>query len=329
MSVIWFRRDLRLHDHPALLAAAADGPVTALFVLDEALLRPSGVGRGSRSCTAACARWTPTCARTAAGWCVRRGDPAEVVPAVAREAGAGAVHVSADFAPYGAARDERVGHRAGRRRRWCAPARPTPSRPAGSTKADGSPYQVFSAVLPGLARARLAGAGRAPTRPRSTGRTDRASIPIPADPRAAGRAGAARGRRGRGPRGLGRGSARARLAGYPDERDRPDLDRTSRLSPYLHFGALHPRTLLAELTAARRDVPQGAGLARVLRGRAALLARASARTVFNPKMRQPPDPRRRRSAASRPGRTGAPATRSSTPACASCWPRAGCTTGCG
>ena len=44
-SVLWFRRDLRLGDHPALLAAAADGPVVALFVLDDALLRPSGAAR--------------------------------------------------------------------------------------------------------------------------------------------------------------------------------------------------------------------------------------------------------------------------------------------
>jgi deoxyribodipyrimidine photolyase len=34
-AVLWFRRDLRLGDHPALLAAAADGPVVALFVLDD------------------------------------------------------------------------------------------------------------------------------------------------------------------------------------------------------------------------------------------------------------------------------------------------------
>jgi deoxyribodipyrimidine photo-lyase len=34
--VLWFRRDLRLHDHPALAAAAADGPVLAVFVLDDA-----------------------------------------------------------------------------------------------------------------------------------------------------------------------------------------------------------------------------------------------------------------------------------------------------
>ncbi|HSW41117.1 MAG TPA: deoxyribodipyrimidine photo-lyase [Patescibacteria group bacterium] len=37
-SVLWFRRDLRVHDHPALVAAVARGPVAPLFVLDPALL---------------------------------------------------------------------------------------------------------------------------------------------------------------------------------------------------------------------------------------------------------------------------------------------------
>ena len=37
-TVMWFRRDLRLRDHPALEAAANNGPVTALFVVDEVLL---------------------------------------------------------------------------------------------------------------------------------------------------------------------------------------------------------------------------------------------------------------------------------------------------
>ena len=44
-AVLWFRRDLRLGDHPALLAAAGDGPVVALFVLDDALRLPSGAPR--------------------------------------------------------------------------------------------------------------------------------------------------------------------------------------------------------------------------------------------------------------------------------------------
>jgi len=37
------------------------------------------------------------------------------------------------------------------------------------------------------------------------------------------------------------------LRGYDTARDRPDLSGTSRLSPYLKFGVLHPRTLLADL----------------------------------------------------------------------------------
>jgi deoxyribodipyrimidine photo-lyase len=37
------------------------------------------------------------------------------------------------------------------------------------------------------------------------------------------------------------------LDGYADQRNRPDLDRTSRLSVHLKYGELHPRTLLAEL----------------------------------------------------------------------------------
>src|SRR5450631_1630822 len=44
-AVLWFRRDLRLSDHPALLAAAGEGPVVGLFVLDDVLRRPSGAPR--------------------------------------------------------------------------------------------------------------------------------------------------------------------------------------------------------------------------------------------------------------------------------------------
>jgi deoxyribodipyrimidine photo-lyase len=39
------------------------------------------------------------------------------------------------------------------------------------------------------------------------------------------------------------------LGDYPERRDQPGLAGTSRLSAYLKFGCLHPRTLLAELTA--------------------------------------------------------------------------------
>jgi deoxyribodipyrimidine photo-lyase len=43
------------------------------------------------------------------------------------------------------------------------------------------------------------------------------------------------------------------LDGYRSGRDRPDQDATSRLSPYLKVGAVHPRTLLTDLTGRRGE----------------------------------------------------------------------------
>jgi deoxyribodipyrimidine photo-lyase len=37
-AVVWFRRDLRLHDQPALTAALGHHRVVCLFVLDDRLL---------------------------------------------------------------------------------------------------------------------------------------------------------------------------------------------------------------------------------------------------------------------------------------------------
>ena len=34
LSVVWFKRDLRVHDHAALAAAAAQGPVLCLYVVE-------------------------------------------------------------------------------------------------------------------------------------------------------------------------------------------------------------------------------------------------------------------------------------------------------
>jgi deoxyribodipyrimidine photo-lyase len=44
-SVMWFRRDLRLSDNEALCAAAAQGSVTPLFVIDPTFFEKSGNAR--------------------------------------------------------------------------------------------------------------------------------------------------------------------------------------------------------------------------------------------------------------------------------------------
>src|SRR6478609_2192456 len=82
-SVAWFRRDLRLSDNPALLAAATDGPVLPLFVLDPALWRPAGPAR--RSYLAASLRSLDA---TVGGLALLEGDPVRRVVEAARAVGA-------------------------------------------------------------------------------------------------------------------------------------------------------------------------------------------------------------------------------------------------
>ena len=104
--VLWFRRDLRLSDHPALAQAARQGPVTALFVLDDVLVRSAGEPR-LRYFLQTLRALDLQLRALGGALTVRAGRPEHVVPAVAREVQARAVHITADFAPYGSGRDRR------------------------------------------------------------------------------------------------------------------------------------------------------------------------------------------------------------------------------
>jgi deoxyribodipyrimidine photo-lyase len=35
LAIVWFRQDLRIHDNPALRAAAAQGAVLPIYILDD------------------------------------------------------------------------------------------------------------------------------------------------------------------------------------------------------------------------------------------------------------------------------------------------------
>ena len=106
-AIVWFRRDLRLHDHPALTAALAEhGAVVALFVVDDLLLGGRWPAPNRISFMLGSARELAAALEARGGrLVVRRGRPVEVVAGLAREIGAGWVHVSRDYAPYGRARD--------------------------------------------------------------------------------------------------------------------------------------------------------------------------------------------------------------------------------
>jgi deoxyribodipyrimidine photo-lyase len=247
-SLMWFRRDLRLRDHPALRAAAADGPVLALFVLDEVLWR--GAGPARRAWLAATLRALDDA--TGGRLCVRIGDPASVVPALAGEVDASHVHVSRDFSPYGTRRDRAVVEALPDGVQGVATGSPYAVDPGTVRNGSGKPYQVFTP----FSRAwREAGWDEPQTAPRGVewvshdsdervaAMLDEALAEAPESMPTAGEDAAWR---------------RVRrfldddLADYDDTRNDPGADRTSRLSPYLKYGVIHPRQLLAE-TAGRRS----------------------------------------------------------------------------
>lgn len=96
MTVIcWFRRILRLDDHPALVAAAAEGAVIPLVILDPAEARdhPASAMRQALSLPLL----DQALQRRGSRLIVRRGAPAQVLETMARDTGATAVHASEGF----------------------------------------------------------------------------------------------------------------------------------------------------------------------------------------------------------------------------------------
>lgn len=242
--LMWFRRDLRLGDLPALLDAGADdAEVLACYVLDPRLTASSGPRREQFLYDSLRELRDGLDGRLL----VLRGRPHIKIPALAKAVDATSVHVSAEFTPFGRARDEAVAEALGD-----IPLETSGSpylvSPGRLTKDDGSTYKVFT---PYFRRWREHGWRKpAKTGPKSARWIDPADVsgvgenieipdpgtelPYPAGEKAARR--------------RWKSFVADGLDGYADDRNRPDRDATSRMSAYLHFGNIHPRTLAADLT---------------------------------------------------------------------------------
>lgn len=247
VAIVWFRRDLRLGDNPALVRALGDHDrVVALFVHDDRLIAPAGPNR-----VAFLHATLDALGRDLDGALVERtGDPAAVVARVAAEVDAPAVFVAADHGPYGSRRDAAVADAlAADGRRLVRVGSPYAVDPGTVLTKAGTPYRVFTP----FSRAwRAHGRADPLLAPDLAGRCRRLDgdprPPTPAPTATAGLPDA------------GEAAAHAalerfldeHLARYGTERDRPDLDATSRLSPHLKVGSLHPRQALAELGPAGR-----------------------------------------------------------------------------
>jgi deoxyribodipyrimidine photo-lyase len=247
-AIVWLRNDLRLADNPALAEACGRGvPVVILYVLDDSgATRPRG----------AASRWWLDKSLASLGRDVadrggtltlRRGAPAAVLDALIDETGAVAVFWNRLYDQPSVDRDRRIKESLRARDIECRSFNAgLLSEPWEIQTGAGGPYKVFSAYWRAAApRAGDHAPVAAPSSLISPGRPPRSERLE------------AWGLHPRNPdwsQGFcdwapGETGAQARLdrfletavADYAQDRDRPDREATSRLSPHLHFGEIGPR----------------------------------------------------------------------------------------
>ncbi len=246
-SILWLRRDLRIHDHPALQAARRADRMIPVFCFDDALLTGRHAsGPRTQFLLESLAELDAELRDRGSRLFVRRGSPSREITRLAKETGAETVHVSADVSPFARRRDVAV-------RRALGEAGVEFLTHPGMFALDalepvrtgqGKPYTVFTPfykswlgeprrVTAGAPRAlpptgREAEGGALPTL-KSLGLEQEVSDPAPGGERAA------------------RAALTRFLAGpvddYADEHNTLTGPAISRLSPYLHFGCISPREI--------------------------------------------------------------------------------------
>ncbi len=252
-SLLWLRRDLRLHDHPALRAALeADDHVAPAFCFDPQLLHGRHASGPRTQFLLECLADLDEALRALGSLLiVREGRPGHVIPQLARELQARSVFWSEDVGPFARRRDQRIREElenAGAEV-YSVPGLFVVERPAALRTGSDEPYQVFTAFHRAWLRCPRREVLPAPrTLPPPPASATAGELPTLGDlgleqtathpPHGGERAGR---------------SAMLRFisgdaSGYAQGREDLGSERSSRLSPYLHFGCISPRELEQRLS---------------------------------------------------------------------------------
>ena len=238
-NIVWFRRDLRISDHPALLAAIeSSDEIVPVFILDKSQIAEAGdkllayMGQSLRALDESLGNRLH----------IIEGDQIEVLNELIAMYSINEVHISDEYERYGAARDARVEAAGIKLIRTGSPYAVAPGRVLKPS--DATPYRVYTPFY----RAWCTHGWRAPAK---TPKDIKAPVPpekyrafpdfkMPADVEVikAGEAAA-----------LSRFKefSKSGLDSYDENRNFAGIDGTSKMSTYLKFGEIHPRTLLANL----------------------------------------------------------------------------------
>jgi deoxyribodipyrimidine photo-lyase len=236
---MWFRRDLRVNDHPALLAAIESAEtVIPLFILNDHQISQAGekllayMGKSLRALDESLGNRLH----------VVEGDQVEILKELIEKHQVQEVHISTEYERYGAQRDAKVEAAGIKLVRTGSPYAVAPGRVLKPS--DGTAYKVYTPFYKGW----RAHGWRAPA---VTPKKFNLVVPtakyraFPDFPEEVGSKVIEAGEK----------AALKRfklfemngLDSYDEARNLAGIDGTSKMSTYLKFGEIHPRTLLQNL----------------------------------------------------------------------------------
>lgn len=268
--LLWLRQDLRFDNHPAMRIAAETGkPVICIYIFDNTLKDEQAMGGAQRwwlhhTLTA----FQKDLKKREGALILRRGDPRIIIPSLAKETDADHVVWSRRYMPWQIDIDSEI--KASLKEQDIQVSSINSSllfEPWQIETKSGGPYRVFTPYWKTVqSRDDI---------PQSCSRVDKLKAPdtlpdtdviedwdlLPNSPDWS---------EGFGPLwNPGEKGARARLrewldedaAEYDDLRNRPDLNRTSRLSPHLYFGEISPVTIwhMVQQHISDGDIPEDQG----------------------------------------------------------------------
>ncbi len=238
-SIVWFRRDLRISDHPALNAAIeGSDEVIPLFILDKQQIAEAGEKLLAYMSNSLRALDESLENRLH----IIEGDQVKIIKELMEFYGATEVHISAEVERYGAQRDQRVEAAGIPLIRTGSPYAVAPGRVVKPS--DGTPYKVYTPFYKNWcihgwrAPAKAPKEIKAPMPPDKYRAFPDFKAPAGTTIIEAGELAA-----------LERFKAFKKngLDSYDEKRNLPGVDGTSKMGSYLKFGEIHPRTLLQGL----------------------------------------------------------------------------------
>ena len=238
-SIVWFRRDLRISDHPALVAALSESDeIVPVFIIDSKLIERTG-SNGLAYLAQSLQHLDASLDKKLQ---VIAGQPIDVLKKLQEKYNAQSVHVSAEYEPVSAAQDVEIEKSGIKLVRTGSAYAVAPGRVLKPS--DQTPYRVYTPFY----RAWLTHGWRKPEqKPKSitavTPDSDSRQFPDWKVPTGVSITEA------------GEAAANERfkhfqkngLDNYDEARNLAGIDGTSKMSAHLTWGEIHPRTLLAPL----------------------------------------------------------------------------------